>query len=73
MASLKSMMPSRCSVFREGAESKVDATELVPGDLVRMKERVPTVILSTEENTAESCSVRCSSSVFAGKFAAGGI
>ncbi|MEW5309019.1 MAG: hypothetical protein WDW38_000932 [Sanguina aurantia] len=34
MASLKSMMPSRCSVFRDGAESKVDATQLVPGDLV---------------------------------------
>lgn len=34
MASLKSMMPSRCSVFRDGAEIKVDAVDLVPGDLV---------------------------------------
>ncbi|MEW5298334.1 MAG: hypothetical protein WDW36_001472 [Sanguina aurantia] len=43
MASLKSMMPSRCSVFRDGAESKVDATQLVPGDLVRLGigDRVP--------------------------------
>ena len=29
------MMPSQCTVVRDGAEERVDAAELVPGDLVR--------------------------------------
>lgn len=37
------MMPSKCTVYRDGHEQKVDASELVPGDLVRLYigDRVP--------------------------------
>jgi magnesium-transporting ATPase (P-type) len=37
MASLKAMMPAQCTVQRNGAATKVDAQELVPGDLVTLK------------------------------------
>jgi magnesium-transporting ATPase (P-type) len=42
-ASLKKMMPNKCTVTRDGQEQKVDAHELVPGDLVRLYigDRVP--------------------------------
>ncbi|KAF8072642.1 Atpalpha [Scenedesmus sp. PABB004] len=42
-ASLKRMMPNKCTVMRDGVEQKVDAAELVPGDLVRLYigDRVP--------------------------------
>jgi hypothetical protein len=42
-ASLKKMMPSQCTVVRDGAEERVDAAELVPGDLVRLSigDRIP--------------------------------
>lgn len=42
-ASLKKMMPNKCTVTRDGQEQKVDALELVPGDLVRLYigDRVP--------------------------------
>lgn len=42
-ASLGKMMPNKCTVLRDGAERKVDASELVPGDLVRLYigDRVP--------------------------------
>jgi P-type E1-E2 ATPase len=41
--SLKKMMPNKCTVIRDGLEQKVDALELVPGDLVRLYigDRVP--------------------------------
>lgn len=37
------MMPNKCTVIRDGQEQKVDALELVPGDLVRLYigDRVP--------------------------------
>jgi hypothetical protein len=37
------MMPNKCTVVRDGQEQKVDALELVPGDLVRLYigDRVP--------------------------------
>lgn len=43
MASLKRMMPNKCTVTRDGVEQKVEASELVPGDLVRIYigDRVP--------------------------------
>ncbi|KAF6263646.1 hypothetical protein COO60DRAFT_1698701 [Scenedesmus sp. NREL 46B-D3] len=43
MDSLKKMMPNKCTVVRDGQEQKVDALELVPGDLVRLYigDRVP--------------------------------
>lgn len=31
------MMPSKSTVYRDGAPTKVDAHELVPGDLVQLK------------------------------------
>jgi hypothetical protein len=42
-ASLKKMMPNKCTVCRDGQEKKVEAHELVPGDLVRLclGDRVP--------------------------------
>lgn len=36
-ASLKAMMPAQCTVLRDGAATKVDAHELVPGDLVSIR------------------------------------
>ncbi|MEW5296912.1 MAG: hypothetical protein WDW36_000158 [Sanguina aurantia] len=61
MASLKSMMPSRCSVFRDGAEIKVDAVDLVPGDLVRLGigDKVPADIriISTSDLKVECSSL----------------
>lgn len=36
-ASLKAMMPAQCTVQRDGKPTKVDATELVPGDLVTLR------------------------------------
>ncbi|WIA28646.1 hypothetical protein OEZ86_011182 [Tetradesmus obliquus] len=43
MDSLKKMMPNKCTVIRDGQEQKVEALELVPGDLVRLYigDRVP--------------------------------
>lgn len=37
------MMPNKCTVTRDGQEQKVEAHELVPGDLVRLYigDRVP--------------------------------
>lgn len=37
------MMPNKCTVVRDGHEQKVEAHELVPGDLVRLYigDRVP--------------------------------
>jgi Ca2+-transporting ATPase len=37
------MMPNKCTVARDGQELKVDACDLVPGDLVRLYigDRVP--------------------------------
>jgi len=42
-ASLKKMMPNKCTVTRDGHEQKVEAHELVPGDFVRLYigDRVP--------------------------------
>lgn len=42
-ASLKKMMPNKCTVCRDGQEKRVEAHELVPGDLVRLclGDRVP--------------------------------
>jgi hypothetical protein len=47
------MMPNKCTVTRDGVEQKVDAHELVPGDLVRLTigDRVPADIRIIE--TAE--------------------
>jgi hypothetical protein len=36
-ASLKAMMPAQCTVLRDGAATKVDAHDLVPGDLVAIR------------------------------------
>eukprot|EP00882_Tetradesmus_deserticola_P004148 GHRQ01004382.1.p1 GENE.GHRQ01004382.1~~GHRQ01004382.1.p1 ORF type:complete len:221 (+),score=74.72 GHRQ01004382.1:384-1046(+) len=43
MDSLKKMLPNKCTVIRDGHEQKVEALELVPGDLVRLYigDRVP--------------------------------
>lgn len=37
------MMPNKCTVTRDGHDQKVEAHELVPGDLVRLNigDRVP--------------------------------
>jgi magnesium-transporting ATPase (P-type) len=31
------MMPAQCTVLRDGAATKVDAHDLVPGDLVAIR------------------------------------
>ena len=43
MASLGKMLPAKCHVYRDGKESKIEAFDLVPGDLVRLYigDRVP--------------------------------
>jgi hypothetical protein len=40
---LKKMMPSQCTVVRDGAEARIDAADLVPGDLIRLGigDRIP--------------------------------
>ena len=42
-ASLKKMIPNKCTVIRDGLEQKVEAAELVVGDLVRLYigDRIP--------------------------------
>jgi len=37
------MMPAQCTVVRDGAEERIDAGELVPGDVVRLAigDRIP--------------------------------
>lgn len=37
MASLKAMMPAQSTVTRDGKPTKVEAHELVPGDLVTLR------------------------------------
>lgn len=36
-ASLKALMPAQCTVLRDGAATKVDAQDLVPGDIVSIR------------------------------------
>lgn len=36
-ASLKAMMPAQCTVLRDGRATKVEAHELVPGDIVSIR------------------------------------
>eukprot|EP00775_Hariotina_reticulata_P010475 gene10475-10633_t len=59
-ASLKKMMPNKCTVARDGQEIKVDAHDLVPGDLVRLYlgDRVPADIRIIESFDLK---VECSS------------
>ncbi|KAI8473316.1 MAG: hypothetical protein J3K34DRAFT_518987 [Monoraphidium minutum] len=60
MASLKAMMPAKCTVQRDGQATKVEAHELVPGDLVslRLGDRVPADIRIIESYDLK---VECSS------------
>ena len=37
MESFKNMMPSQCTVVRNGGDERLDASELVPGDVVKIK------------------------------------
>jgi len=37
MASLKAMMPAQSTVQRDGRATKVEAHDLVPGDIVTLK------------------------------------
>ena len=37
MESFKNMMPDRCTVVRDGGDQVIDATEVVPGDIVKIK------------------------------------
>jgi hypothetical protein len=54
------MMPNKCTVIRDGQEQKVDALELVPGDLVRLYigDRVPADIrvIETYDLKVSNCS-----------------
>ncbi len=61
-ASLKKMMPAKCTVIRDGMEQKVDAMELVPGDLVRLYigDRVPADIRIIETADLKVCAGACS-------------
>lgn len=36
MAKFKNMLPPKCTVIREGQEAKINASELVPGDIVKL-------------------------------------
>jgi magnesium-transporting ATPase (P-type) len=60
MASLSKMMPAKCTVVRNGVEQKVDATDLVPGDFVRLYigDRIPADIRIIETYDLK---VECSS------------
>lgn len=60
LASLKKLIPNKCTVLRDGVEQKVDATELVPGDLVRLYigDRVPADVRIIETSDLK---VECSS------------
>jgi sodium/potassium-transporting ATPase subunit alpha len=60
MASLSKMMPSKCTVIRDGMEQKVDAPDLVPGDFVRLYigDRIPADIRIVETYDLK---VECSS------------
>jgi len=60
MASLKKMIPNKCTVIRDGHEQKVEATELVVGDLVRLYigDRIPADIRIVENFDLK---VECSS------------
>lgn len=53
-------MPAKCGVIRAGGESKVDAADLVPGDLVRLTlgDRVPADIRIID---TQDLKVECSS------------
>ncbi|KAL6750150.1 sodium potassium ATPase alpha subunit [Haematococcus lacustris] len=60
MASLTKMMPTKTTVYRDGHEQKIDASELVPGDFVRLYigDRVPADIRIVE---SADLKVECSS------------
>ncbi|GBF90642.1 p-type atpase [Raphidocelis subcapitata] len=60
MASLKAMMPAQCTVTRDGKPTKVEAHDLVPGDLVtlRLGDRIPADIRIIESFDLK---VECSS------------
>lgn len=53
-------MPNKCTVIRDGQEQKVEALELVPGDLVRLYigDRVPADIRIIETYDLKVCGVQ---------------
>lgn len=70
MAVFKNMLPQLCFVIREGEEKEIEASELVPGDLVHLKmgDKVPADVriletfgftIETSALTGESNPIRC--------------
>ena len=60
MATFKKMLPAQTSVIRDGKEGRISASELVPGDLVRLNlgDRVPADIRIID---SKELKVECSS------------
>lgn len=59
LAALKNFLPTYCTVLRDGKESRIDSTELVPGDIVLIEagEQIPAdlrLLLAINLRTDES-------------------
>jgi P-type E1-E2 ATPase len=63
MAALANMIPNKCVVIRDGKEQKINATELVKGDLVRISigDRIPADvrIIDTNDMKVGACHCHC--------------
>lgn len=57
MSALANMIPNKCVVIRDGMEQKINATELVKGDLVRISigDRIPADVRIISTNDMKVC------------------
>lgn len=62
MESFKNMMPERCTCIREGGDQVINASELVPGDIVKIKygEQIPAdvrILWATDDMAVDNSSL----------------